>query len=121
MLPFNPSYFFMMAPPPTGAQGSGNPIMGLLPWILIFVVIWFFMIRPQRKKEKDQKLFRDNLAKGRMLVTIGGVHGKILDMQDTTLIIETEGQGRLKIERTAVSVDSTLAAYPEAQVSASKK
>jgi len=111
----------LMAPPAQGAPGSGNPLMSLLPWILIFVVIWFFMIRPQRKKEKEQKLFRDQLGKGRWVITIGGVHGKILELSDTTLVIETEGQGRLKIERTAVSVDSTMAVYPETPVAAAKK
>jgi len=61
------------------------------------------------------------LGKGRWVITIGGVHGKILELSDTTLVIETEGQGRLKIERSAVSVDSTLAVYPEAQGGVSKK
>jgi len=114
------TYFFsapqlLMAPP------AQDPIMGLLPWILIFVVIWFFMIRPQRKKEKEQKLFRDQLGKGRWVITIGGVHGKILELSDSTLVVETEGQGRLKIERSAVSVDSTLAVYPDPQASVTKK
>lgn len=111
----------LMAPPAQDSPASGNPIMGLLPWILIFVVIWFFMIRPQRKKEKEQKLFRDQLGKGGWVITIGGVHGKILEVSDTTLVIETEGQGRLKIERTAVSVDSTLAVYPDPQNAVVKK
>jgi len=111
----------LMTQPASGAPGSGNLFNNLIPWILIFVVIWFFMIRPQRKKEKQQRLFRDQLGKGRWVITIGGVHGKILELSDTTLVIETEGQGRLKIERSAVSVDSTLAVYPEAQGGVSKK
>lgn len=120
------TYFFpapqlLMAPPAQGGPASANPIMSLLPWILIFVVIWFFMIRPQRKKEKEQKLFRDQLGKGRWVITIGGVHGKILELSDSTLVVETEGQGRLKIERSAVSVDSTLAVYPDPQASVTKK
>ncbi|MFZ9938777.1 MAG: preprotein translocase subunit YajC [Bacteroidia bacterium] len=120
------TYFFpapqlLMAPPAQGGPASANPIMSLLPWILIFVVIWFFMIRPQRKKDKEQKLFRDQLGKGRWVITIGGVHGKILEVSETTLVIETEGQGRLKIEKSAVSVDSTLAAYPDSHSAVTKK
>jgi len=120
------TYFFsapqlLMAPPAQGGSASGNSNMVLLLWILIFVVFWFFWIRPQRKKEKEQKLFRDQLGKGRWVITIGGVHGKILELSDSTLVVETEGQGRLKIERSAVSVDSTLAVYPDPQASVTKK
>ncbi|MBA4302802.1 MAG: preprotein translocase subunit YajC [Sphingobacteriaceae bacterium] len=105
------SNLFLMAPP-QGTEGAGNPLVALLPWVLIFVVIYFFMIRPQNKKAKDQKLFRENIAKGDRIVTIGGVHGKIIELGDTTVIIEVEGQMRLKIEKTAISQENTLIAYP---------
>lgn len=91
----------------TGAQGSGNPIATFLPFILIIVVFYFFMIRPQMKKAKDQKLFRENIKKGDKIVTIGGIHGKIVDVQETTFTIEVEGGNKLKIEKSAVSMDST--------------
>ncbi len=71
---------------------------------LIIVVFYLFFIRPQMKKSKDERKFRESLAKGDKIVTIGGVHGKILEIKDTTVIIETEGQGRLKIERSAISM-----------------
>lgn len=89
---------FLVAP-----QQGGNPLGSFLPIILIMVVFYFFMIRPQMKKAKEQKQFRESLRKGDRIVTIGGIHGKIIELEDTTLIIETEGQGRLKIERSAVS------------------
>lgn len=103
---------YLMAPPSGGAEG-GNPLVGLLPWILIFGVIYFFMIRPQNKKAKDQKAFRDAIHKGDRIVTIGGVHGKIVESQETTVIIEVEGQMRLKIERSAISHENTAVAYPK--------
>jgi preprotein translocase subunit YajC len=105
------SNLFLMAPP-QGTEGAGNPLVALLPWVLIFVVIYFFMIRPQNKKAKEQKLFRENIAKGDRIVTIGGVHGKIIELGETTAIIEVEGQSRLKIEKTAISQENTLVAYP---------
>jgi preprotein translocase subunit YajC len=89
---------FLMSPQP-----GQSPLTSFLPIILIMVVFYFFMIRPQMKKAKEQKQFREALKKGDKVITIGGIHGRILEIADTTIIIETEGQGRLKIERTAVS------------------
>jgi len=90
----------------TGSQSNGkdsNPIMTFLPLVLIIVVFYFFMIRPQMKKTKEAKKFREALKKGDKIVTIGGIHGKIIEVQDATFVIETEGLGRLKIEKAAVA------------------
>ncbi len=83
------------------AGGLGNLIFP----VLIIIVFYFFMIRPQMKKAKDEKKFRENLAKGDKIVTIGGLHGKIIEVQDTTFIIEAEGGQKLKFEKSAVSMD----------------
>lgn len=88
------------------AQG-GNPIMQFLPIVLIVVVFYFFMIRPQMKKAKQQKEFREKIQKGDKIITIGGIHGKIVDMDDATFVIEVESGIRLRIERSAVSMDSS--------------
>jgi preprotein translocase subunit YajC len=74
---------------------------------LIIVVFYFFMIRPQVKKQKEGKKFVDSLDKGMRVVTIGGIHGKIEEVRDTTVIIATEGGGKLKVEKRAISPDST--------------
>jgi len=89
------------------AQGGGSALGSLLPLLLIIVVFYFFMIRPQMKKAKDEKKYREGLAKGDKIVTIGGIHGKISDIQDTTLIIEVEGGNKLKIEKSAVSMQAS--------------
>lgn len=81
--------------------------MSFLPLILIVLVFYLFFIRPQMKKSKDQKKFREALKKGDKIVTIGGIHGKIIEVQDTTFTVEVEGQNRLKIERSAVAMDNT--------------
>lgn len=91
---------------PQGQQGGGWA--SLLPLVLIFVVFYFFMIRPQMKKAKEAKKFRENLKKGDKIITIGGIHGKIVDINDATFIIEVEDGVKLKIEKTAVATDPSL-------------
>jgi len=86
--------------------GKGNGFMTLLPLLLIIVVFYFFMIRPQMKKNKDIRKFRENLKKGDRIITIGGIHGKIIDVGETTFTIEVEGQNRLKIEKSAVAMNA---------------
>ena len=66
------------------------------------VVFYFFMMRPQMKKQKELKAFRENLAVGNKVVTIGGIHGKILSVDESTILISTEG-GKLRMDKTAVS------------------
>ena len=78
-----------------------------IPLILIIVVFYFFMIRPQLKKSKEQKKFRENIKVGDKIVTIGGIHGKISEVQDTTFMITVEGGVKLKIEKNAISMDSS--------------
>ena len=91
-----------------GPDGAGGGQIGNIVMIgLIFVVFWFFMIRPQMKKQKAQQKFKETIGKGDKIVTIGGVHGKILEVQDSTFIIEVEGGNRLKIEKSAVSMESS--------------
>ena len=84
-----------------GEKSSGAPMIIFL--VLMIFIFYFFMIRPQRKKEKEAQLFRAALQKGDKVVTIGGVHGKIVDVQDTTFTVEMEGGAKMKIEKSAVS------------------
>lgn len=87
-----------------GGNQAGGAANFIFP-VLIIVVFYFFMIRPQLKKTKDEKKFREALAKGDKIVTIGGIHGKIYEIQEKTIIIEVEGGHKLKIEKSAVSMD----------------
>ncbi len=80
--------------------------------LLIIVVFYFFMIRPQMKKAKEEKLFKQSLLKGDKVVTIGGVHGKIIDVNDTTFIIEVDNNVKLKVEKTAISAEATKQYQP---------
>ncbi len=59
-------------------------------FVLIFIVFYFFMIRPQQKKTKDAKKFRDSLQKGVKVVTIGGLHGNVVEVNDKTVLVQAE-------------------------------
>ncbi len=89
------------------AQPAGGGIMSFLPLLLIIVVFWFFMIRPQMKRQKELKKFRDSLAKGDKVVTTGGIYGKVAEIGDFYIIMEVEGQNKLKIDKAAVIKDMT--------------
>lgn len=78
--------------------------------VAMFGILYFFMIRPQQKKAKDQKKFTEEIKKGDYVVTIGGVHGRIAEIEDDTFIIEVERGARIKFSKSAVSMDSTKAA-----------
>lgn len=75
------------------------------PFILIFAVMYFFMIRPQIKKQKQEKKFSQELKRGDRVITKSGLHGKIVDLgDDETCIIETMA-GKMKFERSALSLE----------------
>ncbi len=86
-------------------MGSGS-IMDFMPMILIFVVAYFFMIRPQMKRQKDEKRFSAELKRGDRIITKSGLHGKVVDLseKDTSCIIETMA-GKLKFDRSAISME----------------
>lgn len=84
-------------------------IQPFLPMILIVVVFYFFMIRPQMKKAKDLKKFISELKKGDKVITTAGIHGKIVDVNEATILIETEGGGKIRFDKSAVSLDSSKA------------
>jgi len=85
------------------ASGGGFGMEQILMFGAIGLVFYFFMIRPQMKKQKEAKKFKESLVKGNKIVTIGGIHGKIVELKDDTVVIETEGGNRLKLEKSAIS------------------
>jgi preprotein translocase subunit YajC len=89
-------------------EGSSQLIM----LVLIIGVFYFFMIRPQMKKQKELKKFREGLAQGDKVITIGGIHGKILEVADTNVLLNCEGGSKLRVEKSAISngVDSQMGA-----------
>ncbi|MBS1508872.1 MAG: preprotein translocase subunit YajC [Bacteroidetes bacterium] len=91
-------------------QAQGNNWSFPIMMVLMFGILYFFMIRPQQKKAKDQKKFTEEIKKGDYVVTIGGVHGRVAEIEDDTFIIEVERGARIKFSKSAVSMESTKAA-----------
>ena len=78
------------------------------PFLLMFVVIYFFMIRPQQKRAKAEKEFESSLKAGDKIITKSGLHGKIAELAETTVVVETMS-GKLKMERSAISMEMSAA------------
>lgn len=93
-------------------QGGGNYTF-LIMLGGMFLIMYFFMIRPQQKKVKDEKTFQSNVKRGDRVVTTSGIHGKIFELNDATVVLET-GAGKITFERAAISREFTQARYSEA-------
>lgn len=88
-------------------QSSG--LIQMLFLVAIIVVFYFFMIRPQMRKQKAEQNFRTTLQKGAKIVTIGGIHGRILEVSDKTFLVEVDNNVKLRIEKSAISAEATKA------------
>lgn len=75
--------------------------------ILIFVVMWFFMIRPQRKQQKELEKFRNSLKRGDKVVTIGGIYGVVDEIKERQVIIKVDGDTKLKVDKNSLVKDFT--------------
>ena len=98
----------LMSPPADGESASIWPML-----LMMAAVFYFFMILPQTRKNKKMKAFKEEVSKGTKIVTTGGIHGKIVSVEDNTFIIETEGHSRLKIQKSAISLELTEALNKE--------
>ncbi|MDB5262327.1 MAG: preprotein translocase subunit YajC [Adhaeribacter sp.] len=93
---------------------AGNGNFSTLIFIgAMVLVFYFFMVRPQQKKVRDQKKFRESLSKGAQVVTIGGLHGKIVAVEDTTVVLEVERGMRLTFDKSAIASEKTVASVSE--------
>jgi preprotein translocase subunit YajC len=95
--------FLLMAPPGGGQPGGTSSILSILPIVLIFVVFWFFMIRPQNKQRKETQRMLADLKKGDKVVTIGGIHGVIQSVRENSVIIKVDEDCKLEFSRSAVA------------------
>jgi len=83
---------------------ASTGVMNFLPLIAIVVVMYFFMIRPQVKKQKEETKFRSEIKKGDKVITLGGIHAKVLETNDETLIVQAEGgTSKFKINKTSIA------------------
>ena len=95
---------FLFAPPVAG-QAQPNPLIQIVPLVLIFIVFYFFMIRPQQKKQKDREKVLDSLKRGDKVITIGGIHGVVagIDTEKKTVLVQVNDSTKITFDRTAVA------------------
>ena len=104
------------------AAGKGSNWTMILMMVGVFVIMYFLMIRPQKKKQKEEQAMRDNLQIGDEITTIGGIVGKIVTVKDDSLIIETGAdRNRMKITRWAISQNNTANEKLAAERAAAKE
>ena len=87
------------------AQGGGGGLTMLLMLALIFVVMWLFMIRPQQKRQKELNSFRDSLRKGDKVVTVGGIYGTVLEVNDNKVMLEIDKDVKIKVDKASLVKD----------------
>jgi len=87
------------------ANQPSNPFGMLIPFLLIIVVFYFFMIRPQSKRQKELKNFRESLRKGDKVITTGGIYGRIVEMEERTALLEIDNNVKIKVDKAAILKD----------------
>ena len=94
------------AAPAAGQAGGGWQMWIML--ALIFGVMWFFMIRPQRKQQKELQNFRDSLKKGDKVVTIGGIYGTVCEVKEDSVLIEVDNNVKIRVSKQAIVKDFSV-------------
>ena len=91
--------------PPVAGQAAPNPLIQIVPLVLIFIVFYFFMIRPQQKKQKDREKVLDSLKRGDKIITIGGLHGTVagIDTEKKTVLVQVNDSTKITFDRTAIA------------------
>jgi len=102
----NLAFLHLMAPA-AGSQGQPNAMMTFLPLVVVFVIFYFFMIRPQMKRQKELNNYRSSLKRGDKVVTTGGIYGKVYEIKDNYVTVEVGGDVKLKIDKNAIVQDTT--------------
>jgi len=90
-------------------SGAAGGIMGFLPMILIIVVFYFFMIRPQMKKAKEHKKYIEELKVNDRVVTTAGIHGRIVEVSDTTFLVDVGSGVKIRFDKSAIALDASKA------------
>ena len=88
-----------------GQQGAGGGFWIMI--LMVFVVMWLFMIRPQRKQQKEMEKFRNELKKGDKVVTAGGIFGTVAEIQDNSVLLKVDGEVKLRVAKNSLVRDYT--------------
>ncbi len=96
---------FLTLPPQAAEGGIMSQLGGVLPFILIIVVFYFFMIRPQMKRQKELRKYREALKKGDKVITTSGIYGKVSEIKDQIVTIEIADGVKVKMDKSAIVMD----------------
>lgn len=102
--------FLLQAQGAAPAQGQGSTTGFWIMILLVFLVMWLFMIRPQRKQQKELDKFRSELKKGDKVITAGGIYGTIAETDDRTVVIKVDGDYKLRVDKTSIQRDPSVPA-----------
>lgn len=95
---------FILMGQPAGQPGQeSNPLLNLLPLLLMGVVFYFFLIRPQSKRRKEREAQISKVEKGDKIVTSSGIHGKVTQVEDSTILVEVADNMKIRFEKSAIS------------------
>jgi preprotein translocase subunit YajC len=103
----NSAFLFLVSQPVGAATGQNNALITFIPLLLVFVVFYFFMIRPQMRKQKEMTNYRNSLKRGDKVITTGGIYGRIYDVKDNFVMLEVGGDLKLKVDKSALIKDPT--------------
>ncbi|UII28220.1 preprotein translocase subunit YajC [Fulvivirga maritima] len=95
------------------AADGGSGYSSLILFGGVALVFYFFMIRPQQKKQKQQKKFIEEIKRGDQVVTIGGIHGKVMSSDETTVVLEVDKGVKMTFLKSSISLESTVPAKEE--------
>lgn len=101
--------FFLLQSTAAAQTGGGAWSMWIM-LILIFLVMWLFMIRPQRKQQKALEEMRRALKKGDKVITAGGIYGVVADVDERTVLVKVDGEVKIRVDKTSIQKDMTDAA-----------
>lgn len=107
--------FTLLQAAPAGQAPAGGGSMFWVMIIAMFVIMWFFMIRPQRKQQKELEKFRNSLKRGDKVVTAGGIYGTVDEIKDRTVLIKVDGDVKLRVDKNSLVRDFTQDAPQQQQ------
>ncbi len=107
--------FTLLQAAPAGQAPAGGGSMFWVMIIAMFVIMWFFMIRPQRKQQKELEKFRNSLKRGDKVVTAGGIYGTVDEIKDRTVLIKVDGDVKLGVDKNSLVRDFTQDAPQQQQ------
>jgi len=100
---FFPDIAWAMGPAPQGGQGGGSALSGLIPLVLIFVIFYFLLIRPQQKRAKEHKKMLDSLKKGDKVITSGGIYGLVESVGEQTVVLKVAENVKVKFGKAYIA------------------